>query len=85
MAEVIYKNKKIKVKDNSSIEEACKTLGVPFSCSQGYCGICKIKILEGKENLNKITENEKNFFDEKEDYRLACQCVIKKGSVKIDF
>ena len=84
MAELIGKNKKLKIKDGKSIVEACKEIGVPFSCEQGHCGICAIDILEGKENLSEMSKEEENngFSQEK---RLACCCKIKSGKVKIDF
>jgi len=84
MAEIKHKNKTIPVNDNNSITEACEQLGVLFSCYEGICGICEIKILEGKENLSELTENEK-MFGLDGNKRLACQCRIKKGMVKIEF
>ncbi|MBP7708186.1 2Fe-2S iron-sulfur cluster binding domain-containing protein [Candidatus Pacearchaeota archaeon] len=84
MAEIIHGKDKAKVKDGESIEEACRKLGVPFSCEQGYCGICAINILEGEDNLNAVTPDEDNLgLDKKR--RLACRCKIKSGKLKIDF
>jgi ferredoxin len=84
MAELIYGKKKVRLKDGEPIKDACRKLGVPFSCEQGYCGICAIDILKGEENLSELDEQEKSMgLDRKR--RLACQCKIMNGSVKISF
>ena len=84
MAKVTYKNKTIEVKDGANITYACERLGVNVSCRAGICGICRIEILSGMENLNEKTEEEKELeLDGRT--RLACECVIKSGEVKIDF
>jgi len=54
---------------------------VPFSCRIGTCGICKIEVLEGLENLSKKTKDEK-LFTAKNNERLACQVEVC-GEVKI--
>ena len=74
--------KEIKVKDNSSLIGPCRKLGVLFGCENGVCGSCMIKVEEGMENLSKMTEQEENMMMEK-GFRLACQCIIKKGTIKI--
>jgi len=84
MAKIKTKNKSIEIKDNSSINTACEELGVDFSCYDGTCGICKINIIKGQENLSELTENELDFGMNKKN-RLACQCKIKKGEVEIEF
>ncbi len=86
MAEIINvkTGKKFEVKDGQSITEASVNLGVPFSCEDGYCGMCRIDIIEGEENLSDLSESEDNMgLDRKQ--RLACQCRIKEGKVKISF
>lgn len=88
MAKLIFENinnKQISLPDNSSIREACQKEGVPMGCSEGICGMCVIEVLEGLENLNLPTEAEKDFFGEVLNERLACQCKIKSGIVKIRF
>jgi len=84
MAKVIYNNQEEEIKDNSKIIETCEKLGVPFSCYSGVCHICKIKVIEGMQNLSVLTEKEKDANMNKNE-RLACQCTIKKGNVKIEF
>ncbi len=77
-------NKSREVPENGKIQEACEELGVPFNCTNGICGTCMIDIISGKENLSELTEQEEDLGRDKE-HRLACQCRIKKGDVRIDF
>ncbi len=84
LARIIYKDNKKEVKDGESITQACEELGVAFGCYAGDCGLCKIEILEGEDNLNDLTEKEQNNGMNKKN-RLACQCKIKSGEVKIRF
>lgn len=84
MAKLKIDDKEIPVKDGESIVEECEELGVPFSCHAGSCGICKIEIVEGAENLSELTDAEIEMGMDKKN-RLACQCKIKKGEVKIKF
>jgi len=83
MATLIANDKEIEVPDGSPIKDACKELGVPFSCEDGDCGTCMIEVEEGMENLSEKTEEEKAMGIINGNYRLACQCKIKKGKVKI--
>lgn len=72
------------VPDESPIREACEALGVPFGCRSGFCTTCRIEIIEGAENLAPPNVQERTHgFPPNE--RLACQTVIKKGTVKIRF
>lgn len=82
MAKIKAGSTEISLKNRSQIREVCRSLGVAFSCNSGVCGACKIEILNGKENLSNLTQQEKDMeFSDKE--RLACQCTIIKGNVKI--
>ena len=88
MAKLIFEHNKeeIELPDDSPIAEACEEAGVPFACTEGVCGTCVIEIKEGKENLSEQTQEEKDFLGEGTcDERLACQCKIRKGCVKISF
>lgn len=88
MAELIFHNgKHIEVEDGSPIEEACEEAGVPFACSGGLCGMCIVEIQEGMENLSAPTQAEKEFIGEAglKHERMACQCSIRSGKVKIKF
>lgn len=88
MAKLVFghNNEEIELPDDSPITEACEEAGVPFACTEGVCGTCVIEVLEGKENLSAPTQEEEDFLGEGTcDERLACQCRIKQGKVKITF
>jgi ferredoxin len=72
------------VEDGFPIRIACEKLGVPFGCRDGLCGTCMIDIIEGEENLNDLNQKE-NDLNRDKTHRLACQCKIKQGLIKIEF
>lgn len=73
--------------DNSPLETCCENHGLPFACSEGICGTCIFEVIEGGENLSDPTEAEVDFLGEQgvKKERMACQCKIKNGTVKIKF
>jgi len=71
--------------DGSPIADACEEAGVPFACTEGVCGTCVIEVTEGMDNLSEFNEAEADFLGEKNCERLACQCKILHGCVKIKF
>lgn len=73
------------VADGGSIAEACENAGVPFACTEGVCGTCVIEVKEGMEHLSPFTQEEEDFLGKMEHERLACQCKLKEGCVKISF
>lgn len=85
MAKLLFENTKEEkiLEDGSSIQEACEDAGVPFACTEGVCGTCVIEVTEGMENLSEFTQEEQDFLGESHYERLACQCKIISGSVKI--
>lgn len=88
MAKLIFdhNNEEIDLPDNSPLTEACEEAGVPFACTEGVCGTCVIEIKEGHENLSPPTQEEEDFLGAgTSDERLACQCKIKSGCVRILF
>lgn len=88
MAKLIFdhNNEEINLPDDSPITEACEEAGVPFACTEGVCGTCVIEVKEGHENLTPPTQEEQDFLGEgTTDERLACQCRIKSGCVRILF
>lgn len=88
MAKLIFDHngEEIELPDGTPIQEACEEAGVPFACTEGVCGTCVIEIKEGKENLSDPTQEEEDFLGEgTRDERLACQCKIKCGKVRISF
>ena len=84
MAKIITEDVEKEVEDGSEMREPCEELGVPFSCTEGICGTCMIDIEEGQENLSELTPQEEDMGMSK-DKRLACQCKINKGLVKIRY
>jgi ferredoxin len=88
MAKLIFEDgQEFDLPDGSNITETCEKVGIPFACAgEGICGSCLVEVLEGKENLTKLTEEEKDFLGEDEEIkRLACQCKIISGTVKLKF
>lgn len=88
MAKLIFdhNNEEINLPDDSPLTEACEEAGVPFACTEGVCGTCVIEIKEGHENLSAPTQEEEDFLGAgTADERLACQCRIKSGCVRILF
>ncbi len=87
MAELIFENsgEKVSLTDGESIMEACEAEGVPFACTEGVCGTCVVEVVEGMENLSPFTQEERDFLGEQDKERLACQCKIRCGRVKLTF
>jgi len=83
MAKLVLGEDSKEIPDGSNITDACRDLGIVIACGVGVCGACKIKVLEGMENLNELTQEEKDFGLLEKDERLACVCKIKSGTVKI--
>lgn len=88
MAKLIFSNtdEEHEIEDGAPIAPLCEEAGVPFACTEGVCGTCVIEVVEGEENLSQPTQEEKDFLgDCVTDERLACQCRIKGGCVKIRY
>jgi 2Fe-2S ferredoxin len=76
------------IEDGSKLIEICDEIDVSltFGCTEGSCGICELTVLDGKNNLSKVTEEEKNYLlpeDLDEGMRLGCQLKIRKGDVSL--
>ena len=81
-----HNGEEVPLPDDSPIAEVCEEAGVPFACTEGVCGTCVIEIKEGKENLSSPTKEEEDFLGEGTIHeRLACQCRIKSGNVRVCF
>jgi hydrid cluster protein-associated redox disulfide domain len=88
MAKLIFthNHEECDLPDDSPIAGICEEAGVPFACTEGVCGTCVIEVKEGMENLSPPTQEEKDFLgDDTGCERLACQCRIRRGTVKIIF
>lgn len=84
MAKLIIDGKEYEIVDGTAIADACWEAGVPFDCNSGVCGSCRIKILQGAENLSELTAEEKDLGFERHT-RLACRCSVLKGIVKATY
>lgn len=82
---IVSTGEEFEVEDGKGIQEVCEEAGVPFGCSEGICGTCVIEVKEGMENLTPFNKREEEFLGTPGSERLACQCKLKKGKVKISF
>ncbi len=88
MAKLIFENtgEEQDLPDGGKIAELCEEAGVPFACTEGVCGTCVVEIVDGGENLSNPTQEEDDFLGPCTDTeRLACQCFIRQGEVKIRY
>ena len=85
MAKLTINDETMELEDGSPIKASCEEAGIPFACEEGVCGTCVIEVEEGMENLSPFNQEEEDFLGEMECERLACQCRIEKGDVKINF
>lgn len=90
MATVIFAQEdlSIEVPDGSRLQDAIDQAGadIPFGCREGDCATCIIDVLEGAEFLGEPNFNEELTLLEEEmerGVRLACQCQVSGGTVKI--
>lgn len=67
------------------IVDRCEA-SLPFGCRKGSCGTCRVIIEAGMKNLNPMTEEENELFDNLtsvgKDERLGCQLKVY-GDVKL--
>jgi len=88
MPKLIFDNngEEFELEEGAEIAELCEEQGVPFACTEGVCGTCVIEVLEGEEGLTDPTQEEEDFLGPGvTDERLACQCRMKGGTVKIRY
>lgn len=60
---------------------------VTFGCRSGTCGTCRVKVIEGSENLSPMGRDERDFlegFHAKPNERLGCQLTIQ-GDCSIQY
>ena len=82
-------NATFEVPDGSRLLDYAKAnSNMLFGCEEGQCGSCICSIAKGAENLNSKTTVEEQTFARMNAYpsqRLACQIVVKKGEVVIEY
>lgn len=86
MATLKFENEQITfdIPIGTEFTQACKAnpkIPLKFGCQKGNCGVCLIKIEEGKKNLSPLTKQERETLDKLKrpldgSYRLACQCAL---------
>lgn len=60
---------------------------ITFGCKSGTCGTCRVKIVEGGQNLSPMQSEEQDFlagFGARSDERLGCQITIN-GDCRIQY
>jgi len=83
MAKLIIEDTEYELVDGASLQEKAEDWGIPFGCTEGICGTCRIVVLEGGDNLTPMTQEEKDA-GLADNERFACQCKINKGTVKVE-
>lgn len=90
MAKVYFKTDNVthEVEDGTPLIDFCDDAGVSlcFGCTEGTCGVCEVTVVKGRENLSRITDEEKDYLleeDIEEGMRLGCQVKIRKGEVTL--
>ncbi len=81
MATVRFEGDERQVPDGQKVFDACDELGMPFGCTDGVCGTCICRVVEGMENLAPKNDKEVDM-DLDAGQRLACQAVILRGTVE---
>ena len=76
------------IEDGSRLIDICDDIDVSltFGCTEGSCGVCELTILDGRSNLSKVTDEEKNYLlpeDLDQGMRLGCQLKVRKGEVSL--
>ncbi|MGH2611802.1 MAG: 2Fe-2S iron-sulfur cluster-binding protein [Rhabdochlamydiaceae bacterium] len=87
MGKVVFEHsgEEYEIPDGEPIASTCEEAGVPFACTEGVCGTCVVEVVEGMDNLSPFTQEEQDFLGELGHERLACQCKLRSGRVKIKF
>ena len=83
MGKLIFSDGEAEVNDGDALKDKCMEKGVSFGCEDGLCGACLIEIETGETNLNEKNQLEKDMLGDDPKVRLACQCKMKSGDVKI--
>ncbi len=92
MASVYFKTDNVthEVEDGTPLIDFCDDIGVSlsFGCTEGTCGVCEVTVVDGHENVSRITDEEKDYLlpeDLEEGMRLGCQVKIRKGNVTLSW
>lgn len=72
--------------DNLLFEAVARSIMIPFHCTSGRCGTCRVRVLKGGEELSDMGDREEYRLGEEQvvaGYRLACQLFVY-GDVKVE-
>ena len=88
MAKIFFQSEDLEVDADNGIsllelsrEVECD---ITFGCQSGTCGTCRIRVLNGGENLSKMGPEEREFmegFGAHATERLACQVIVNGDCV----
>ena len=81
---ITFNDKTAEIPDDENPYDTFEKLGMEFSCFNGICGTCKMKVNKGMGNINPKTEEE-NEFPLDDDERLGCQCSRLKGDIEVEY
>ncbi|NPB07857.1 MAG: (2Fe-2S)-binding protein [Aquificae bacterium] len=66
----------------SELSHQIEKAGIEFGCTDGQCGVCVARVVQGMECLNEPSEQEEETLWRigavDEDQRLTCQLVIER-------
>ena len=90
MATVEVKNDgaSVELPDGSLLAELDGKCSILFACKTASCASCKVKVLEGMDNLeapNELEEAGLATFATYPKERLMCVCKIKSGKVTVEY
>ena len=90
MATVEVKNDgaSVELPDGSLLAELDGKCSILFACKTASCASCKVKVLEGMDNLeapNELEEAGLATFATDPKERLMCVCKIKSGKVTVEY
>jgi ferredoxin len=90
MAKINFKPDNVvhEVEDGTPLIDFCDEVDVSlsFGCTEGSCGVCELTVLEGMENISRLTDEERDYLLEEDleaGMRLGCQLKIRKGEVAL--
>jgi len=84
MPKITLNGKTAEIPEDTNPYDTFEKLGMDFSCCNGICGTCKMKVNSGMENINKKTEPEEEFPLE-DNERLGCQCHKLSGNIEVEY
>ena len=92
MASIYFKTDNVthEVEDGTPLIDFCDDISVSlsFGCTEGTCGVCEVTVEDGRDNVSRITEQEKDYLlpeDLEEGMRLGCQVKIRKGDITLSW